>query len=205
VKLKNIVVDGRSIYPSKVVCIGRNYVDHIKELNNEMPEQMVIFVKPNSALCNEIESAKDAELHYEGEISFVISAGKISAVGFGLDLTKRELQSTLKKAGLPWERAKGFDNSAVFSDFVSFDGRLEDLSLQLFINNSLIQEANFDLMIYKPQQILAEVSSFMSIADGDIVMTGTPKGVGPLFRDDQFTGRIYDGEQLIIEKQWRVL
>jgi len=203
--LKSIVVDGNLICPSKVVCIGRNYVEHIKELNNELPEQMVIFVKPNSAICSEIESVPDAELHYEGELSFVIKGGKISTVGFGLDLTKRALQSTLKKAGLPWERAKGFDKSAVFSEFVSFNGKIEDLSLQLFINNILIQQANVALMINKPEQIITEVSTFMSIDDGDILMTGTPKGVGPLLRGDLFTGRIYDGEQLLIEKHWQAL
>lgn len=203
--MKSIVVDGNLICPSKVVCIGRNYLDHIKELNNELPEQMVIFVKPNSAICSEIESGSDAELHYEGELSFVIKGGEIGAVGFGLDLTKRALQSTLKKAGLPWERAKGFDKSAVFSEFVSFNGKIEDLSLQLFINNILIQQANVALMINKPEQIIAEVSAFMSIDDGDILMTGTPKGVGPLLRGDLFTGRIYDGEQLLIEKHWQAL
>lgn len=203
--MKSIVVNGNLICPSKVVCIGRNYVDHIKELSNEIPEQMVIFVKPNSAIYSEIESTKDGDLHYEGEISFIINAGKISAVGFGLDLTKRALQSTLKKAGLPWERAKGFDKSAVFSEFVHFDCQLEDLSLQLSINNILIQEANFALMINKPQQIIAEVSSFMSLDDGDIIMTGTPKGVGPVLRGDQFIGRIYDGKQLLIEKHWIVI
>lgn len=202
--MKQIKIDGKLFYPSKVVCIGRNYVEHIKELNNEVPTQAVIFVKPNSAISERIVSDDIEPIHYEAEISFVINAGEISAVGFGLDLTKRALQSTLKAQGLPWERAKAFDKSAVFSDFVSFSGALQTLSLQLFINDKLTQHANVDLMIYKPKDIITEVSSFMSFEDGDVLMTGTPKGVGRLFENDHFTGRIFQGDTLLIEQHWTV-
>ncbi len=202
--LKKIIVNGKLISTSKVVCVGRNYVEHIKELNNEMPDQAVIFVKPNSAISCDIFSDPDESIHYEGEISFIIESEKISAVGFGLDLTKRDLQSKLKSRGLPWERAKAFDKSAVYSEFVSFSGKLEDLSLQLYINDILVQQADFDLMIYKPQQIIEEVASFMSFEDGDILMTGTPKGVGKVFLNDQFTGRIFSGDTLLIEQKWIV-
>lgn len=202
--MNNISVDGQTVSPSKVVCIGRNYVEHIRELNNAIPDQPVIFVKPNSAVCSELCTVKNTQIHYEAELAFVIQAEKISAVGFSLDLTKRELQSKLKAQGLPWERAKAFDKSAVFSEFVSFSGKLEALSLQLFINDQLTQQASVDLMIYKPQLIIAEVSTFMSFADGDVLMTGTPKGVGEVHSGDCFVGRVYDGEQLIIEQRWNV-
>lgn len=202
--MKNIIVNGKKVSPSKVVCIGRNYVEHIKELNNEMPDQAVIFVKPNSAICNEIISGSDEAIHYEAELSFIIQENIISGVGIGLDLTKRALQTKLKNKGLPWERAKAFDNSAVFSDFVNFKGELEKLSLQLFINDQLIQQANFDLMIYKPNEIITEVSSFMSFIDGDILMTGTPKGVGKINVNDVFVGKIFYAENLLVEKQWTV-
>lgn len=202
--MNNITVNGRLVSPSKVVCIGRNYVEHIKELNNEMPDQAVIFVKPNSAVCSEIFSGCDEPVHYESELSFVIENGKISVVGFGLDLTKRALQSRLKAKGLPWERAKAFDKSAVFSEFVSFSGKLDKLSLQLSINDELLQQATVDLMIYKPQEIIDEVSSFMSFSDGDILMTGTPRGVGKLLQGDCFIGRIFDGDKLLIEQKWIV-
>ena len=125
-------------------------------------------------------------------------------MGFGLDLTKREVQSELKAKGLPWERAKSFDKSAVFSEFVSFSGKLEDLSLQLFINGQLIQQASVALMIYKPLPIIEEVESFMSFADGDILMTGTPQGVGEVLQNDCFVGRIFDGDKLLIEQKWIV-
>ncbi|MCG6202262.1 fumarylacetoacetate hydrolase family protein [Psychromonas antarctica] len=203
--MQNIIVDGEIVSPSKVVCIGRNYVDHIKELNNEIPKQMVIFVKPNSAISSAIVCDQKEAIHYESEISFVIDGGKISAVGFGLDLTKRALQTQLKNQGLPWERAKSFDKSAVFSEFVGFTGDIKALSLQLFINDILIQEGDVALMINKPLEIIDEVSTFMSFAAGDILMTGTPKGVGELFCGDRFMGRMYNGEQLIIEKCWIVL
>ncbi|ABM03219.1 fumarylacetoacetate (FAA) hydrolase [Psychromonas ingrahamii 37] len=202
--MKQIKIDGKSFCPSKVVCIGRNYVDHIKELNNEMPTQAVIFVKPNSAISERIVSNDIEPIHYEAEISFVINAGVISAVGFGLDLTKRALQSRLKAQSLPWERAKAFDKSAVFSEFVSFSGAVQTLSLQLLINDKLTQHAHYDLMIHKPAAIISEVSGFMSFEAGDVLMTGTPKGVGELFENDHFIGRIFQGDTLLIEQHWIV-
>ena len=142
--MNSIKFDGKDIYPSKIVCIGRNYVDHIKELHNEVPKQPVIFIKPNSSISNEICSSKDEVIHYEGEISFLISSNKLKGVGFGLDLTKREVQSDLKSKGLPWERAKSFDGSAVFSDFITFGGNISDLRMELYINSSLVQKGGCD-------------------------------------------------------------
>ncbi len=200
--MNHISVNGKLVTPSKVVCIGRNYVAHIQELNNELPEQAVIFVKPNSAIGTEIVSNSEEAIHYEAELSFVIDNNKITAVGFGLDLTKRGLQSRLKSKGLPWERAKAFDHSAVFSEFVPFSGELEELSLQLTINGQLIQQATVDLMIYKPLQLIDEVAGFMSFEHGDILMTGTPQGVGQVAVGDCFIGRIFAGDTLLIEQNW---
>lgn len=202
--MNSIIIAGKTIYPSKVVCIGRNFVEHIKELNNEMPDQAVIFVKPNSAISDCIVSDEVEPIHYEAEISFVIEDNKISSVGFGLDLTKRGVQSTLKGKGLPWERAKGFDKSAVFSQFEPLIGSAESLSMQLFINDKLIQHADYELMIHKPLDIIKEVATFMSFENGDVLMTGTPKGVGIVNKDDRFVGRIFQDETLIIEQQWIV-
>jgi 2-keto-4-pentenoate hydratase/2-oxohepta-3-ene-1,7-dioic acid hydratase in catechol pathway len=200
--MNQVSIEGQYCSPSKVVCIGRNYVEHIKELNNEMPDQAVIFVKPNSAIDTQLVSNADEPVHYEAEISFMIKDNQIDAVGFGLDLTKRELQSALKSKGLPWERAKAFDQSAVFSQFVPFTSDTIGLSMQLLINNKLIQHADYGLMIHKPIDIINEVSSFMSFCDGDILMTGTPKGVGLVKKGDVFTGRIYQGDTLLIEQKW---
>ncbi len=117
-----ILVDNKKQKPSKVVCVGRNYAEHVKELNNAMPDQMVVFNKPNTSITTQLNSYHQEPLHYEGEICFSIKNGEIDAVGFGLDLTKRELQSALKAKQLPWERAKAFDGSAVLSKFVSLKG-----------------------------------------------------------------------------------
>jgi 2-keto-4-pentenoate hydratase/2-oxohepta-3-ene-1,7-dioic acid hydratase in catechol pathway len=203
--MNSINIAGKKSYPSKIVCIGRNYVDHIKELNNEIPDQAVIFVKPNSAIDNQLVSDNNEAIHYEAEISLVIENNKITAVGIGFDLTKRGVQANLKSKGLPWERAKAFDKSAVFSDFVHFSDDVDRLSMQLLINNKLIQHASYDLMIHKPAEIIQEVSTFMSFSDGDILMTGTPKGVGVFSAGDVFIGRLYQGEALLIEQQWQAV
>lgn len=179
--------------PSKVICIGRNYVDHIKELANEIPDEMVVFLKPNSAI-NKVLTAKhnDDVLHYEAELSFLYQGGKFTAVGLGLDLTKREVQGKLKAKGLPWERAKAFDNSAIFSDFVSIEQEdIQRLNLSLMINDAPKQQGGVNLMMTKPADILRELQNFMSLEDGDIVMTGTPKGVGIIGNNDSFTGQVY--------------
>ena len=202
--MKSIKLDGNEVFPSKIICIGRNYVEHIKELGNEIPKEPVIFIKPNSAISADINSGKHDEIHFEGEISIVVRAGTIAAVGFGLDLTKRKLQSSLKAEGLPWERSKAFDGAAVFSEFVSFNGQVNDLRLELYINDRLAQRGGCDLMMYKPDEILAEIKSFLTVEDGDLIMTGTPAGVGPVHAGDRFTGKIFDGDELLVEASWVV-
>lgn len=203
--MNSITIDGIDFFPSKIVCIGRNYVDHIKELDNEVPKEPVIFIKPNSSISKEIISSRSDIIHYESEISFLILGGDLRGISFGLDLTKREVQSELKEKGLPWERAKAFDNSAVFSPFRSFSGNVSDLRIELYINDVLTQEGNYQLMLNKPATILSEVTSFMSFEDGDILMTGTPKGVGVINSGDIFTGKIFEKDTLFIESTWTVV
>lgn len=202
--MNSVKLDQTDIYPSKVVCIGRNFVDHIAELGNEVPDEPVFFMKPNSAISQELHTHKTDPIHYESEITFSIMSGKLSGVGFGLDLTKREIQSKLKAKGLPWERAKSFDKSAVFSDFVTFNGDVNNLKLELYINNKLTQLATCELMMNKPDAILREATEFLTVIDGDLIMTGTPKGVGLLNPGDKFDGKIFDKEKLIIERTWTV-
>ncbi|MGI9289542.1 MAG: fumarylacetoacetate hydrolase family protein [Pseudomonadales bacterium] len=203
--MNTVVFDGQEIVPSKVVCIGRNYVEHITELGNEMPTEPVIFVKPNSAIGRQLFSRSDGQFHFESELSFIVEQNTLAGVGFGLDLTKRDMQSTLKAKGLPWERAKAFDNSAVFSKFVRCDVDLASLKLELRMNDSLVQQGGCELMIYKPQTIVAEIIGFMTLEDGDIVMTGTPKGVGTFSENDEFTGRIYANDKLLLEQNWTAI
>jgi len=201
--MKTVRFAERLCTPSKVVCIGRNYVEHIHELGNEIPSSMVVFNKPNSAVTGTLRFISD-DTRFEGEICFLMMGGAIAGVGFGLDLTKAQIQNHLKTKGLPWERAKGFDGSAVLGEFVPFSGPLESLRMTLHINGALAQEATYELMIYKPLDMIEEIKSFMSFEDGDIIMSGTPKGVASYNLGDEFVGRIYSGDLLLMESSWRV-
>ncbi len=202
--MNHIDYKDEKIYPSKVICVGRNYVEHIKELNNEIPEDIVIFNKPNSAISKELKEF-DEQIRYEGEISFLIKDDCIQAVGFGLDLTKVEIQNKLKSKGLPWEKAKAFNDSAVFTRFVPFDiKKIEKLKMLLYINDKLVQEASYELMIHKPLDILKDIQSFMSLEDGDIIMSGTPKGVGTYKGKDIFMAKLYCDDELILEESFTV-
>jgi 2-keto-4-pentenoate hydratase/2-oxohepta-3-ene-1,7-dioic acid hydratase in catechol pathway len=201
--MNTIKYNNQKIIPSKVVCIGRNYVEHIKELGNEMPKNMVIFNKPNSAVSNTLHYFKE-DTRYEGEICFLMKDNKIESLGFGLDLTHANEQNYFKEKGLPWERSKSFDGAAVFSSFVKLEGDISDVKMELYINDSLIQFAGYDLMIYKPDEIIRQINSFMTLEDGDIIMSGTPKGVGTYNIGDKFEGKVYMKDTLILTSSWLV-
>ncbi|WP_456470497.1 fumarylacetoacetate hydrolase family protein [Caminibacter sp.] len=186
---------------NKIVCVGRNYVEHIKELNNEIPNEPVYFMKPFSSVSDKIVLPGYSPMHYEGEICFLI--GDTLKVGFGFDFTLREIQSKLKKKGLPWERAKAFRGAAVFSDFVDFEN-IEDLGLEVYKNGKLVQKGDVSLMMYKPEWLFEDIDKIFGLNFGDIVMTGTPKGVGLVEEDDVFEGRILEGDKVIITKKWTV-
>lgn len=200
--MKTIKYNNQYITPSKIVCIGRNYVDHIYELNNEIPKNMVVFLKPNSAITTKLSSFHQESLHYEGELCFLYLNGGFCAVGFGLDLTKRTLQAKLKSKGLPWERAKAFNGSALFSPFVAINDIDDSIYLKLSINEQLVQQGGVKLMMYKPVEILKQLSSFIDLEDGDIVMTGTPKGVGEIKRGSRFCGQVLKNDSVLIEANW---
>ncbi|AXT73877.1 fumarylacetoacetate hydrolase family protein [Vibrio sp. dhg] len=198
-----IQVEENKVKVGKVLCVGRNYVEHIHELDNAIPEQMVVFNKPSSSISATLHSFHQETLHYEAEICFLIQNGQYAAVGLGLDLTKRGLQSTLKKQGLPWERAKAFDDSVVFSRFVPLEGiDINDLNLELLINCVHVQKGHVKQMLYPPFTILDELSSYTRLEDGDVVMTGTPKGVGEVHQGDVFLGRLKCGDVTLFETEW---
>ncbi|MFI3276388.1 fumarylacetoacetate hydrolase family protein [Vibrio sp.] len=191
------------IQPSKILCVGRNYVEHIHELGNAMPDQMVVFSKPATSISQGLCSYHQEPLHYEAEICFLVEDGELSAVGVGVDLTKRELQAKLKQQGLPWERAKAFDGSAVFSRFVPLDLLdVNDLSIELFINCVRVQCGHVSQMLYPPQAILSELNTYTTLQDNDIIMTGTPSGVGVVHEGDVFLLRLKQGEKIVIETEW---
>jgi 2-keto-4-pentenoate hydratase/2-oxohepta-3-ene-1,7-dioic acid hydratase in catechol pathway len=230
-----------TVTPSKIVCIGRNYVAHAKELGNTVPTSQIIFLKPNSAISTVLTSSSqsfkvhtasnssdnsrvsaantlvngsesffdssdtsDIELHhYESELCFLVQNSMISAVAFGLDLTRRDTQKKLKEKGLPWERAKVFDGAAVFSHFVPIEpSDIGNLSLSLSINNRMVQQGDVSMMLFKPTDIINEILSFVSLEDGDIIMTGTPAGVGIINKGDEFNGSVQLNDKLLIEHQW---
>lgn len=200
--MSTITFNGREIRPGKVICIGKNYGAHISEMNSVPAENMVVFMKPATAIGTELHATMDEPLHYEGEICLLIQQGAIAGVGFGLDLTKRETQSKLKAAGLPWERSKAFTGSALFSEFVPAPADLSQLGVELIVDNETRQAGDVSLMLYPPDVILSELKQFMVLEDFDIIMTGTPAGVGPVKAGEQFRGRVCDGEQELISGAW---
>jgi len=204
--MRTVTFNGNTVTPSKIVCVGRNYVAHIEELGNEIPDDMVVFNKPNSAISTELQSRMDGEpLHYEGELAFIIRDGALAAVGFGLDLTRRELQSVLKAKGLPWERAKAFDGAALFSPFVPLPEHSDELALQLTVDAALRQAGGVELMMYQPAAILQELASFTTLEDGDILMTGTPAGVGVINSGERFEGRVLASDRVLVSASWVAL
>lgn len=196
----------------KIICIGRNYVDHISELNNERPEEPVVFMKPDtSVLLNKFpfvipEFTND--VHHEVEILVKISkVGKYidakfahkyyDEIGLGIDFTARDLQSQLKEKGLPWEKAKAFDGSAVIGDFLSKKkfSSLENINFELRNNSHPVQKGNTSMMLWKIDELIAYVSQFFTLKKGDVIFTGTPAGVAKVNPDDVLEGFIED-EQL---------
>ena len=171
-------------------------------MNSVPSEQMTVFMKPATSITAELVAERDEPVHFEGEICLLIKHGGVSGVGFGLDLTKRNLQAKLKAAGLPWERAKAFDGSALFSPFVAAPENLNELILELRIDNELRQRGGPPQMLYPPSVILEELTRFLTLEDGDVIMTGTPSGVGPIPKGSQFDGRILHNDLEITRASW---
>lgn len=203
--MRTVEFNGQTVTPGKVVCVGKNYAAHIEEMNSAVPDHMVVFMKPNSAIGDELYAERGETLHYEGEICLLIKDNTVAGVGFGLDLTKRKLQGKLKDAGLPWERCKAFDGAALFSDFVPAPSSLNNLVLELWVDGELRQRGGVDLMLYRPATILDELHTFTTLHDGDIVMTGTPSGVGPVKAGEHFEGRLFDGDNELVSVGWIAL
>ena len=198
-----IQFNGKPVRPGKVICVGKNYAAHISEMDSVPAENMVVFMKPATSIGTELHSILDEPLHYEGEICLLVQHDNIAGIGFGLDLTKRETQSKLKSAGLPWERSKAFTGSALFSEFVQAPEDLSQLGLELRVNDALRQKGDVSLMLYPLAVILEELRQFLTLEDGDIIMTGTPAGVGPVQSGECFDGRVLAGEQVLAQAVWQ--
>ena len=198
----SVLFNGQSVKPTKIVCVGKNYVAHIEEMGSFPAEKMVVFMKPPSSIGNRLSAEHDEPLHYEGEICLLMQAGQFAGIGFGLDLTKRKTQSKLKVAGLPWERSKAFTGSALFSEFVTAPKDLNRIGLELIVDEVLRQKSDVSRMLYSPDEILKELTQFLILEDFDIVMTGTPAGVGAVKVNERFLGRVLDSDQELVSGEW---
>lgn len=193
----------RAWAPSKLVCVGRNYVKHIEELNNPVPGELVLFLKPNSAIGERLVCPPE-RCRFETEITLLMEQERPAAVGLGLDLTLVDVQQRLKDHRLPWEKAKAFDGAAVFSPFVATPASLDALHLELSINGEVRQKGGVAEMIHKPDAILTEVRRHFRLDDGDLVMTGTPHGVGDLVVGDVLVATLWDGDNQLLTHSWIV-
>lgn len=200
----------------KIICIGRNYTDHIQELANERPENPVVFIKPDSAVLPKEQDFYipefSNEIHHEIEVLVKINkVGKhINAafahkyydeISVGIDFTARDLQSALKEKGLPWEKAKGFDGAAVIGEWKSKHHfkDLNTLNFSLTNNDEIVQKGNTSLMLWKIDELIAYVSQFFMLKKGDIIFTGTPAGVAKIQANDYLSGKL-EGEELFTVK-----
>lgn len=193
----------------KIICVGRNYVDHINELNNEKPTEPVIFMKPDTSVLNSgfpfVIPDFSNDVHHEVEVVVKISkVGKYisskfaskyyNQIGLGIDFTARDLQAKLKAKGLPWEIAKGFDGSTVLGTFVDkneFDD-VQNISFQLVKNGTVVQDGNTQDMLWQIDELIAYVSQFFTLKVGDVIFTGTPAGVAKVNPNDELEGFLED-------------
>ena len=190
----------------KIICIGRNYSEHVRELNNEMPGEPVIFMKPDSALLRNNDAFYipdfSQDVHYECELIVRINRlGKniearfanryYDEIGLGIDFTARDLQNKLKEKGLPWEKATAFDRSAVISSEFSAKAELPELNsikFQLKKNGQLVQNGDSAYMLFPIDELISQVSKYFTLKIGDLIYTGTPAGVGPVAIGDRLEG-----------------
>jgi 2-keto-4-pentenoate hydratase/2-oxohepta-3-ene-1,7-dioic acid hydratase in catechol pathway len=196
----------------KIICIGRNYANHIAELKNERPTEPVVFMKPDSAVLLKqhpfVLPEFSNDVHHE--IELIVKINKVGKyiepkfahkyydeISVGIDFTARDVQDQLKAKGLPWEKAKAFDGSAVIGEFVSKEqfASLENLNFELIKNGAAAQKGNSSLMLWKIDELIAYVSQFFTLKIGDIIFTGTPEGVASVSPNDVLVGNL-EGQQL---------
>lgn len=194
----------------KIICIGRNYAKHIEELANEKPESPVVFLKPDSSILPKkmpfFIPPFSNDVHYEVEVLVKINkVGKhisqkfaykyYDTIGLGIDFTARDVQAKCKEKGLPWEKAKAFDGSAIIGEFYpKEDFDLENLSFQLHKNDEVVQDGNTSGMLWKIDELISYVSQYFTLKKGDVIFTGTPAGVGKVEENDVLTG-VIEGRQ----------
>ena len=189
----------------KIICVGQNYLNHIKELNSKRNKSPILFLKPDSSIIQKNQPffipEFSKEIHYEAEI--ILKFDKLgkhidkkfsnkyyNQISLGIDFTARDLQEKLKKSGQPWEKAKSFDNSAVVGDWIDVNNfrDINDINFCLKLNNEIVQSSNSSNMIWKIDDLVTEVSNYFTLKIGDILFTGTPEGVGKVSIGDVLEG-----------------
>lgn len=201
----------------KIICVGRNYTEHIAELANEKPEEPVLFMKPDTSVLLKKQPFFipdfSEDVHYEVEVLVRINKiGKhiqskfshkyYDEIGLGIDFTARDLQQKLKDKGLPWEKAKGFDGAAVISPkWINKKelGNVDDLDFRLEKNDEVVQKSNTSHMLWKIDELIAYLSTYFTLKIGDVIFTGTPAGVGPVKAEDQLTGFLQNKKMFSIK------
>lgn len=200
----------------KIICIGRNYADHAAELGNAVPDEPIVFMKPKSALLQAhtpfYYPEFTNELHYECELVLRVckngkyiqerhAANYYNGITVGIDFTARDIQDECKKNGLPWEKAKAFDNSAAVGKFIDLtpDFNRKNISFSLNKNNEKVQEGNANQMIFSFDNIIAHVSNYFSLNIGDLIFTGTPAGVGECVVGDELEAFLNEQSLLKLE------
>ena len=199
----------------KIICVGRNYAEHIKELDNKKPNEPVLFLKPQTAIINKRQPffipSFSNEIHYELELIVKINRlGKFiqrkfshkyyNEISLGIDFTARDVQLELKNKGLPWEKAKAFDGSCLIGEWKNKKdfGNIDNIDFRLTKNDEIVQNSNTSLMLWKVDELIEHISKFFTLKIGDIIFTGTPAGVGRVEINDKLKGYMKDNELLSV-------
>lgn len=199
----------------KLICIGRNYTDHIKELENEKPTDPVVFLKPDTAILLKKQPFFipdfSNDVHHEVEVLVKINkVGKYidkkfahkyySEIGLGIDFTARDLQTKLKEKGLPWEKAKAFDGAAIIGNWIAKEKieNINNMQFSLQKNEEVVQSGNTSHMLWKIDELIEYISKYFTLKIGDIIFTGTPAGVGKVVANDKLVGYIEDKQMFSI-------
>ena len=199
----------------KIICVGRNYAEHIKELDNKKPNEPVLFLKPQTAIINKRQPffipSFSNEIHYDLELIVKINRlGKFiqrkfshkyyNEISLGIDFTARDVQLKLKNKGLPWEKAKAFDGSCLIGEWKNKKdfGNIDNIDFRLTKNDEIVQNSNTSLMLWKVDELIEHISKFFTLKIGDIIFTGTPAGVGRVEINDKLKGYMNDNELLSV-------
>ena len=200
----------------KIICVGRNYVDHIKELDNKRPDSPVIFLKPETSIIHKKQPffIPNYSNNIQFEVEIIVQISRLgrsispqfshkyyNEIGLGIDFTARDIQNDLKKNGLPWEISKAFDGSALIGKWINKNeiNDLNNINFNLKKNKKIVQEGNSSEMLWNIDELISEISKYFTLKIGDIIFTGTPSGVGKVYENDILTGSLNDKESFSIK------